>query len=219
MIEYSYRQYNWLAFYINNRSFDLISHLIKGTVLDLGCGEKPFKKEIQKLSESYFGVDWPSSVHNKNEIDIYSNISKALPFKSNSVDTIVSFQVMEHLPEPFVFLKECRRILCKNGKIILTTPFMWGVHESPHDYYRYTQYGLKYLLVQSGFRNINIMPNTGFWVMAGLRLNYHLNEYKIKMIRPLLAMLFRVVQKIALHLDRIDFNPSDAASFTATAEK
>lgn len=219
MIKYSYGQFNWLAFYINNKSFTQVSNLIKGIVVDLGCGEKPFKKEIQKLSESYFGVDWPSSVHNKNETDIYSNISKALPFKSDSVNTVVSFQVMEHLPEPLLFLKECRRILCKNGKIILTTPFMWGVHESPHDYYRYTHYGLKYLLEKSGFQNISVIPNTGYWAMAGLRLNYHLNRYKIRLIRPLLARLFMVIQKVALHLDRIDFNPSDTASFTATAEK
>jgi hypothetical protein len=72
---------------------------------------------------------------------------------------------------------------------------------------------------KSGFRNIRVMPNTGFWVMAGLRLNYHLNQYKIRMIRPILQMLFRVSQKLALHLDRIDFNSSDTASFTATAEK
>jgi SAM-dependent methyltransferase len=219
MIRYTHRQHNWLAFYINNKSFARTSNLMSGIVVDLGCGEKPFKGEIKKLSKKYFGVEWPLTVHNKEEIDIYSNISKALPFKSDSVDTIVSFQVMEHLPEPFVFLKECRRILCKNGKIILTTPFMWGVHEAPYDYYRYTQYGLKYLLEKSGFRNINVLPNTGFWVMAGLRLNYHLNQRKIKMIRPFLGMLFRVIQKLALYLDRIDFNPSDAASFTATAEK
>jgi SAM-dependent methyltransferase len=219
MIEYSNRQHNWLAYYINNRSFNLISHHIKGIVLDLGCGEKPFKKEIKRLSKSYFGIDWPSSMHKKSEIDIYSNISKALPFKSNSVNTIVSFQVMEHLPEPLVFLKECRRILCNNGKIILTTPFMWGVHEEPHDYYRYTQYGLKYLLDQNGFRNICVTPNAGFWAMAGLRLNYHLKRYKMKLTRPLMTFLFGIIQNVALHFDRIDFNPSDAASFTAVAEK
>lgn len=219
MIEYSYKQHNWLAFYINNKSFISISHLIKGTVLDLGCGEKPYKEEIQKISDAYIGVDWPSTSHKKKEIDVYADISEALPFKSDSVDTIVSFQVMEHLPEPFRFLKGSRRILRKKGKIILTIPFMWGVHEPPYDFYRYTQYGLYYLLKKAGFQNISVMPNAGYWVMAGLRLNYHLNRYKFKLVRPLLVMFFILIQKTALYLDRVDFNGSDAASFTAVAEK
>ena len=77
----------------------------------------------------------------------------------------------------------------------------------------------KYLLDKSGFRDVNVIPNSGYWVTAGLRLNYHLNRYKIKLIQPLLVILFNIIQKASIHLDRIDFNPSDAASYTAIAAK
>lgn len=219
MIKYSCKQYNWLAYYINNKSFNQTANLIRGTVLDVGCGEKPFKQEIEKLSDRYFGVDWPSTLHDTNEINVYANISKGFPFKTESIDTIVSFQVMEHLPEPTIFLQESYRVLRKRGKIILTTPFMWGIHEAPHDYYRYTEHGLRYLLEKTGYRNIYIVPNTGYWIMAGLRLNYHLNRHNRSLARPLFNLVFWLVQKIAIILDRLYFDPTDTASYTATAEK
>jgi SAM-dependent methyltransferase len=219
MIKYSYNQYNWLAYYINNKSFSQITNLIRGIVLDVGCGEKPFKVEIERLSDAYFGVDWPSTSHDTNEINVFANISEGFPFKDESVDTILSFQTMEHLPEPTVFLEESFRVLRKGGKIILTTPFMWGIHEAPHDYYRYTEYGLRYLLAKTRYHSIHVVPNTGYWTMAGLRLNYHLNRHSGRLAKPIVNLIFWLVQKMAIILDRLNFDPIDAASYTATAEK
>lgn len=219
MINYSHRQYNWLAYYTNNKSFKRIANLIKGKVLDVGCGEKPFKKEIERLADAYFGVDWPLTFHKQNEIDVYANLSKRFPFKSEAVDTIVSFQVLEHLAEPEAFLRESYRVLRKRGMIILTTPFLWGVHEEPHDYYRYTEFGLKYLLEKVGYKNVYIVPNTGYWIMAGLRLNYHLNRHSKGLMASLLTPVFWLVQKLVLILDRLNFDPIETASYTATAEK
>jgi SAM-dependent methyltransferase len=219
MIDYSFKQHNWLAYYINNKSFTQVANLIKGIVLDVGCGEKPFKEEIEKLSDAYFGVDWPLTFHKQNEIDVYADISEGFPFKNESADTIVSFQVMEHLAEPEIFLRESYRVLRKKGKIILTTPFMWGIHEPPHDYYRYTEYGLKYLLEKTGYKDVHITSNTGYWIMAGLRLNYHMNRNRRGLLSSLFPSIFWVVQKIALILDRLNFDPIDTASYTATAER
>jgi SAM-dependent methyltransferase len=212
-------QYNWLIHHVNNKSFKKVSTLIKGKVLDVGCGEKPFKEEIEKLSDAYFGVDWPSTLHKQNEIDVYADMSKPLPFKSEAVDTIVSFQVLEHLAEPEGFLLESYRVLRKQGIIILTTPFMWGVHEQPHDYYRYTSFGLKYLLVKTGYRNVYVLPNTGYWITAGLRLTYHLNRHSKKPMKFLLIPIYWFIQNLVLALDRLNFDPIDTASYTVTAVK
>lgn len=219
MIPYSCKQFNWLAYQVNNTSFARVAPSIAGEVLDLGCGEKPFKKEIQSVADTYVGVDWPATLHAKSEIDVYADISKDLPIKNESFDTVVSFQVMEHLPEPAIFLREACRVLRPGGKIILTTPFMWGVHEAPHDYYRYTPFGLKHLLTRAGFMKINVTPNTGFWIMAGLRFNYHLYRFNNPLLKLFFIVLFWLIQTAARLLDRVDFNPDDAASYTATAEK
>jgi hypothetical protein len=126
---------------------------------------------------------------------------------------------MEHLAEPESFLGETYRVLRKKGKIILTTPFMWGIHEAPHDYYRYTEYGLRYLLEKTGYKDVHAAPNTGYWTMAGLRLNYHLNRHSGRLTKLLFTLVFGLVQKMAIILDRLNFDPLDTASYTATAEK
>jgi len=133
--------------------------LIKGRVVDLGCGTAPYKSDILKVANEYIGVDWENGLHNQFNVDVFSDLTKPLPFPQAYADTVVSFQVMEHLPEPGFFLKECYRILKCGGVIILTVPFMWHVHEAPHDYYRYTRYGLKYLLEKTGFIEVNIYEN------------------------------------------------------------
>ena len=51
-------------------------------------------------------------------------------------------------------------------------PWQWWIHEAPHDYFRYTPYGLRYLLTQAGFRDITIEPQSGFFSMWVNKLNY-----------------------------------------------
>lgn len=63
MIKYPNRKYKLLIHDANNKSLQQNANPIKGTVLDLGCGVKPFKQEIERLSDTHFGVDWPSSLH------------------------------------------------------------------------------------------------------------------------------------------------------------
>jgi len=142
MNKIDYSSHNWLALKINNNSFeDVLSH-IRGRVVDLGCGIAPYKKDILKVAEEYIGVDWDKSAHDQNHVDIFSDLSETIPIKSKYVDTVVAFQVLEHIPEPDLFLSECCRILKPGGRIVLTVPFMWHIHEAPHDYFRFTRYGL-----------------------------------------------------------------------------
>lgn len=58
------------------------------------------------------------------------------------------------------------------GYIILYVPFQWWMNEIPHDYFRYTRYGLKYMLEKSGFKDITIEPMGGFFTMFILKINY-----------------------------------------------
>ena len=136
--------YNSLIHKINKNIAKKLSY--KGRVIDLGCGDAPYKLDILKVADEYIGVDWRNSQHDQSNVDIFADLTKRLPFANEYADTVVSFQVMEHLPEPEFFLKECYRILKHGGGLYLTVPFMWHVHEEPHDYYRYTNHGLRYWL-------------------------------------------------------------------------
>ncbi|ETR65887.1 MAG: type 11 methyltransferase [Candidatus Magnetoglobus multicellularis str. Araruama] len=152
-------------------------------------------------------------------VDIYANLCEHLPFDDNSADTVVSFQVMEHLSEPKIFLSECYRILKPNASLLFTVPFMWHVHEAPYDFFRYTRYGLKYLLKHSGFNNIIIYENTGFWQTIILKINYHTTKFSRGPLKLLWIPIWFFGQLIAPILDRYDKTPDECASYTVLATK
>jgi SAM-dependent methyltransferase len=66
-------------------------------------------------------------------------------------DLVLLTQVLEHIPEPQVVLAEAHRVLTPGGELWLSAPLFYEEHETPHDFYRYTQYGLQHLLQSAGF--------------------------------------------------------------------
>lgn len=219
MNKLDFSSYKWLALKVNNDSLKRHLHNLRGVVVDLGCGTSPYKEDILRVAEGYIGVDWENSLHDQSNVDVFADLAKKLPFKENFADTVVSFQVMEHLPEPDFFLSECFRILKPGGGLFITVPFMWHVHEAPHDYYRYTRYGLEYLLKKNNFFGIEIKENTGFWQMSALKFNYQTARFARGPIKFLLAPIWLATQMVSPWLDRIDWNPQEAASYTVVAKK
>lgn len=210
---------NWLALKINNDCFEKNIKFIKGRVIDLGCGSAPYKLDILKVADEYIGVDWEYGLHDQSAVDMFADLTKPLSFPDEYADTVVSFQVMEHLPEPEFFLKECCRILKRGGGLFLTVPFMWHLHETPHDYFRFTKFGLQYLLEKTGFEGISICENTGFWQTWVLKLNYHTTRYARGPLKILCIPFWWTGQVIAPILDKYDKNPNECASYTVTARK
>lgn len=191
----------------------------KGYVIDLGCGTTPYKSYILKVADKYIGVDWENSLHNQEHVDVFADLCNQLPFEENCADTVVSFQVMEHLTEPDFFLSECYRILKSNGRIFITVPFMWHVHEEPNDYFRYTRYGLEYLLKKNGFVDIEIKENTGFWQMWVLKFNYHTLRFARGPLKYFWLPIWWLGQTISPFLDKYDKHPQETASYTVLARR
>lgn len=201
------KPHNWLVYKTIHYHLNLLSYAIKGHVFDLGCGEMPYKNWILRHADKYTGVDWGDTIHTLTA-DIIANLNTELPMKSEVADTIISISVIEHLCEPQTFLNEAFRILKKNSSMILQVPFMWWVHEEPHDYYRYTQYGLKYMFEKAGFSNIKIYHQSGFWCMWTLKFNYQSRRliqgpWIIRsIISLLLHSLWAINQRIAPLIDQ-----------------
>lgn len=170
-------------------------------------------------AHEYIGVDWENSFHDQSNVDVYANLCAHLPFEDDYADTIVSFQVMEHLPEPNKFLAECFRILKKGGTIFITVPFMWHVHEAPYDYYRYTRYGLEYLLVKHGFVEVFVEETSGFWQMMVLKFNYHTVRFAHGPLKLFWVPIWWLGQIISPILDRLDPSPEETASYIVHARK
>lgn len=209
--------YNFLIHNINKRIAQSLPY--KGCVIDLGCGIALYRGDILKVADEYIGVDWKNSFHDQSNVDVFANLSEHLPFKDDCADTIVSFQVMEHLPEPNFYLSECYRILRPGGRLFITVPFMWHVHEAPYDYFRYTRHGLEYLLKKTDFIEIKIKENTDFWQMWVLKFNYHTGRFAHGPLKYFLIPIWWLGQVISPILDKHDKHPQETASYTVLARK
>ena len=128
----------------------IYSKSITGITLDIGCGSKPYASLF--ANSKYIGMDIEVSGHKHTDshIDVFYNGTE-VPFGDNSFDSIVCFEVLEHVFNPDVFLKEANRVLKTGGKAIFTVPFIWDEHEQPFDYARYSSFGLKSLFKKNGF--------------------------------------------------------------------
>ncbi len=219
MYRVNYLSHNWLVHLLHNREFVRKEKQIHGRVVDLGCGTAPYKKEVIDLGCEYVGVDWSNSLHDIQP-DVIADLTQALPFEKGYANTILSFQVMEHLPTPGKFLQECYRILDQGGSLFLTVPFQWRVHEAPHDYFRYTRYGLEYLLKEAGFENISIVEMGGFWYTWILKWNYFLaSKFAPGPLKYLFSPFWFLNQVLALLLDRVITSKQEAGAYVVLATK
>lgn len=126
-----------------------LANEISGITVDIGCGTKPYEKLF--AVSKYIGLDLQQSIHDvKYFADIFYD-GNILPIKNDSVDSIVTNQVFEHVFEPEQFLSEIGKTLKIDGKLLITVPFIWDEHEKPVDFARYTSFGIKYLLQKHGF--------------------------------------------------------------------
>lgn len=132
---------------------------IKGTVLDFGCGSKPYKNLFKY--EKYIGLDIEKSGHDhKNEkIDVFYD-GKTIPFKDEYFDSIFSSEVLEHVENLDEILKELFRVLKKDSYMLVTIPFVWDEHEIPFDYTRFTSYGIINLFKKNNFQIVSISKST-----------------------------------------------------------
>jgi len=120
--------------------------LLEGTVLDVGCGLSQYRSMLPSAAR-YIGMD----VTPNSQTAIVAS-ALHLPFGDSSIDSILCSEVLEHLPEPSDAIAEMQRVLRRGGRVYLTTPQSWGLHYEPHDYFRYTKYGLRYLFEKHGFQ-------------------------------------------------------------------
>jgi SAM-dependent methyltransferase len=131
-------------------------------VLDAGAGDAPYAELFAHCQ--YLTADWPQSVHaGGRQADILASL-EALPVPDAGFGAVVCTEVLEHIAEPGDVLAELARVLAPGGRLCLTVPFAWPLHEEPFDFYRYTPYALEHLLGKTGFDEVSIEANTGFLV-------------------------------------------------------
>jgi SAM-dependent methyltransferase len=131
-----------------------------GVIIDYGAGSKPYQC-LFPSTVRYRGADFCAG----GPDDILIKETTRLPVEDACANWVVSFQVLEHVEDPLVFLKECRRALRQGGILLLSTHGIWPYHpgEMNGDYYRWTGDGLALLVQKAGFANLEIVPATTGW--------------------------------------------------------
>lgn len=114
-----------------------------GKLIDLGCGNVPFYDVYKDLIIENICADWPNSMHKNEYLDTECDLNQRLPFPDSDFDTIIISEVLEHISNPELTWAEMTRILKPGGRIILSVPFLYKIHEAPHDYFRYTEFALR----------------------------------------------------------------------------
>lgn len=109
------------------KAYHAANPYINGDLLELGCGEGRGVELLAPLANSYTGIDKIQSITDAltkkyPEYTFAAGVFPPFPYDDNSFDTIVTFQVIEHVKKDEDFIKEIHRVLKPGGKALITTP-------------------------------------------------------------------------------------------------
>ncbi len=210
---------NWLVNRIHDAHIAAAAQLhAGGRLLDVGCGARPHGGVLAPYIASHTGLEFDRVRYAETPPDCWGS-ALDLPFRDESFDTVLAAQVLEHLPEPARACAEIGRVLKPGGYLILSAPHIWGVHEPPHDYFRFTGYGLEYLARKAGLEAIDVRPMAGYWVTAGARFCYYLHQFDKAGLGWLVRPFYALVQVLAWGLDGLHRVDSEAWNFILVARK
>jgi SAM-dependent methyltransferase len=193
-------------------------------LLDLGCGNKPYKEWYGPLTEYSIGCDAIQS--SENLVDTIC-LAHELLYESESFDTVFSTQVLEHVFEQQQMINEAARVLKKGGYLILSVPFTWELHEEPYDFFRLTKHGLKEMFEKSGLETEYIKANGGKWAaMFQMMINTVYSTFKHKTVKAkILKIIFMelrltwLINKFAVWVDKRHFDDIWTLNYIIVAKK
>ncbi|MDI6730789.1 MAG: class I SAM-dependent methyltransferase, partial [Candidatus Altarchaeum sp.] len=186
------------------------SDKVYGRVLDIGAGKSPFKNFFKNTTE-YIRLD---KFDHNNKPDIIADATK-MPLKKNSVDSVVCFQVLEHVQDPQNVINEIYRVLKKNGTCLLTTHMAAALHGEPYDYFRFTKYALKDVLFKK-FKYVEIEANGGALLSIMQLIVWGISENLPRFIALPFIIFFNFIGK---NLDKVFYNEVFTLNYIVYARK
>jgi SAM-dependent methyltransferase len=138
----------------------LIAEHAHGRVLDAGAGRLALRHVILRSAQvtEYVSIDCATT---DPRLGAVADLLDGLPFVAETFDCVLCSQVLEHVPEPQRALTEIARVLKTRGTLLLSVPHLCFVHGAPYDFFRYTPFGVEYLLRQAGLEPVSIRPAGG----------------------------------------------------------
>lgn len=132
-----------------------------GHLVDLGCGKVPLYHVYKNYCTEITCIDWANTLHPNPHLDISQDLNLPIQLNNEIADTVILSDVLEHIEQPQLLLNEISRILKPNGKLLMNVPFLYWLHETPHDYHRYTNFALEKMLQKAGLKIELLEPYGG----------------------------------------------------------
>lgn len=176
-----------------------------GRILDFGCGSKPYESLFVNAS-SYIGVDVQVSGHDhrKSRIDVFYD-GTTLPFPDDQFDSVVCFEVLEHVFNIDVLITEIRRVLKPGGQFLMSLPFAWDEHEIPYDFARYTSFGIRSVLERNQLEIVEMKKTTTYVLALCQVFIAYLSRYVLPK-NKIAAGVFQLVLIFPLNLGALLLN-------------
>jgi SAM-dependent methyltransferase len=162
-------------------------------VFDIGCGSKPLAPDLAGRVKAHIGVDLDDGFYTTEAVDRIGS-AYDVPATDGEADALISSQVLEHLERPMEALRESHRILKPGGIMLLAFPFLYPLHATPRDFFRYSEFGIRDMLHRTGFEIVELHRIGGFWYCMALYLRLYLQEFERGFIKKI--RLMRIVTTV-----------------------
>lgn len=136
-------------------------------VLDVGCGEQPFRADLERRGYRYSGMDLEGG---NVRPDYIGRIDMDLPValaQSQPFDLILCTEVLEHVPDWETAFRNLARLMAPGGHLVVTCPHFYLLHEEPWDYWRPTPHALRHFGEKNNLR-VDVLEKAGdVWDVLG----------------------------------------------------
>ncbi len=160
----------WLTDRFHIQSRRVLREIRQSLIVDIGSGDSRHG-ELLDPSNRLYRLDYPQTNQRyRSSPDVYGDACN-LPFKTESLDVVFLFEVLEHIASDDQALREIRRVLRPGGRFYASVPFVYPVHDAPNDYRRFTIHGVRLLLNNAGFSPQKEIQHGNSFVTALQMLN------------------------------------------------
>jgi SAM-dependent methyltransferase len=182
-------------------------------LIDYGCGSMPYRSLFSAKVKNYMGAD----LSDNPQIEIKLDPNGRLQYDDSKANVVLSTQVLEHVDDPNLYLKEAHRVLKHDGLLLLTTHGYWMYHPDPYDYWRWTSAGLKKVVEMNGFEVVDFRGIIGRSAM-GLQLFQDGMYFKIpKFMKPPFVFIMQMLISLFDKTTKQSTKNTDACTFLVVA--
>mgnify|MGYP001947821233 CR=1 FL=1 len=124
-------------------------------------------------------------------------------YRGEKVNLVCIFEVLEHTKNPSLAIKNIYNLIDKDSVVLLSTPFIFNIHDAPNDFYRFTKYGLKEIFKE--FTKVEIKEKNGwlesiFVIVMRIKKN---KSFLNKLLGNSFIILYYLLYPLILMIQRI----------------